>query len=71
MYQQWQAAAVIQMGMGQQHEIDGGGIKAERLGIFLGQLASALVEATIDQNPAAGAFNEVAGTGDAAVGAVE
>ena len=41
--QQRQTPAMIQMRMGQQHVIDAGGVKAERFGVFLVQLAATLV----------------------------
>jgi hypothetical protein len=48
------------MGMRQQHKIYAGGVEAEVAGIFLGEFATPLVEAAIDQKSPAGAFDEVA-----------
>ena len=57
--------------MGQEHHVDRLGIEAEGLGIVLGKLAAALEHAAIDQDAFARRFDQVAGTGDGAVGAVE
>lgn len=65
--QQGNAPAVIQVGMGQQEEIDTCGIKTEIIGIFLVELASALIQTAVDQDPAAGTFDQMAGAGYAAV----
>jgi hypothetical protein len=69
--QQRQTAAVIQVGMGEQHMIDLRGIEAERLGVLLLQFATALIQAAIDQDAAARAFDHMAGSGHAPVGAME
>ncbi|GEM_PF-6517321 len=53
--------------MREQHKIDAGRIEAKVAGIFLGDLAAALVEPTIDQYSPAGAFDEVARTRHVAV----
>jgi len=69
--QKRQAAAMIEMCMGEKNEIDRSGIEAERPGVFVAQLAAALQQAAIDQYAFAGAFNEMAGTGYAAISAVK
>jgi len=58
---------MIEVGMREQHKIDAGRIEAKVAGIFLGDLAAALVEPTIDQYSPAGAFDEVARTRHVAV----
>ncbi len=65
--QQRQAPAMIEVGMCEQHKIDVGRIEAEVAGIFLGDLAAALVEPTVDQYTPASAFDEVARTRHVAV----
>ena len=57
--------------MGQQYEVDGGGIKAERSGIFLVQLAVTLTEPAVDQDSLPSTFDQMTGAGDTAIGAVE
>ena len=64
-------AAVIQMGVGEEDRVDARGVEAEGLGVLLLELASALVEPAVDQHAAPGALDEMAGAGDAAIGAVE
>ena len=44
---------MIQVCMGEQYVVDAGGIKAERSGIFLVQLAATLMEPAVDQDPLA------------------
>jgi hypothetical protein len=51
---------MIEVGMRQQHKIDAGRIEAKVAGIFLGDLAAALIEPTINQHTPAGALDEVA-----------
>jgi hypothetical protein len=58
--QQRQPAAMIEMGMRQQHKVDAGGIETKVGGIIEGKLAAALVESAVDQNAPAGALDEVA-----------
>jgi len=55
------------VGMREQHKIDAGRIEAKVAGIFLGDLAAALVEPTIDQYTPTGAFDEVTRTRHVAV----
>jgi len=69
--QQRQATAVIEMGVGQEQEIDGGGFETERFRILLLEFASSLVEAAIDEYAATGALDEMTGAGDTAVRAME
>jgi len=57
--QQRQTSTMIEMGMGQQHIIDCRGIKAEWTGVFFGKFAPTLVQAAIDQDTAAVAFDQV------------
>ena len=57
--------------MGQQYVVDGGGIKAERSGIFLVQLAATLMEPAVDQDPLPSTFDQMTGAGDAAIGTME
>jgi len=68
---QRQPSAMVKVSMGEQHEINGGGIKTEWLGIFFIQFAPALIQAAINQYPLACTFNHVAGTGNAAIRTVE
>jgi hypothetical protein len=58
---------MIKMGMRQQHNIDAGWIEAKVAGIFLCDLAAALMQPAIDQYAPAGAFDEVARPGDVAI----
>ncbi len=53
--------------MREQHKIDSGRIEAKVAGIFLGDLAAALVGPTVDQYTPASAFDEVARTRHVAV----
>ena len=57
--------------MGQQQIIDAGRVKPEIIGVFLVQFSAALVEAAVDEDTLAGAFNQVARPGNAAIRAVE
>ena len=58
--QQRQPPAMIKVGVRQQHKIDAGGIETKVAGIFLCEIAAALIEPTIDQEVPAGTFDEVA-----------
>ena len=62
---------MIQMRMGQQYIIDARGIKAERFGVLLVQLAATLIQPAVDQDPLAGAFNQMTGAGDVAIRSME
>ena len=46
--------------MRQQHKIDAGGIETEVAGVFVSELAAALMESAVDQKAPAGALDEVA-----------
>ena len=62
---------MIQVCMGQQYVVDGGGIKAEWSGIFLVQLAATLMEPAVDQDPLPSTFDQMTGAGDTAIGTME
>ena len=62
---------MVEMGVGEQEKVDAGGVEAEVAGVLLLDLARALIEAAIDQQPLARAFQQMTGAGDAPVGAVE
>jgi hypothetical protein len=68
--QQRNAAAVIEMRVRQQHEIDRGGIEAELGGIALLHRIAALEQAAIDEDALAAAFEQMARAGDLARGSV-
>ena len=70
-HEEGQAAAVVEVRMGEQQEVDAGGIEAERLRVLFDKLALPLEKAAVDENPLPRAFDQVAGTGDIMVGAVE
>ena len=57
--QQRQTSAMIEVGMRQQHIIDCRGIKTEGTGVFLRKFVATLVQAAIDQDTAAVAFDQV------------
>ena len=69
--EQRQAPAMVEMGVGQQNEVDLARRKAEILRIFLLDAPPALIEPAIDQDFAARRLQQMAGAGDAAIGAVE
>jgi hypothetical protein len=62
---------MVKMGMGQQHEIDAGRVEAEIGGVFFVKVAAALEHAAIDQKPPSAAFDHMAGSGDAPIGAMK
>jgi hypothetical protein len=62
---------VVEVRMGEQQEIDVGGVEAERLRVLFDKLALPLEKAAVDENPLPRAFNHVAGAGYIMVGAVE
>jgi len=66
--QKRQPPAMIEVGMRLQDKIDARRIKAKVTGIFLGDLAAALIEPTIDQNAPACTGYEVTRTRHVAVG---
>jgi hypothetical protein len=51
-----QSPAMIEMRVGEEHEIDGPGIEPERILVFFRKLAAALEHAAIDENAATRAF---------------
>jgi hypothetical protein len=57
--------------MCQQYVVDAGGIEAEWRGIFLVQLAAALMEPAVNQDTLAGTFDQMTGPGDTAIGTME
>jgi len=56
--------------MGQQQEVDAGRVKAEIISVFLVKLATALIQAAVNQDSAVGTFDQMAGAGHPAVCAV-
>jgi hypothetical protein len=70
-HEEREAAAVVEVRMGEEEEIDAGGVEAERLRVFFDKLALPLEEAAVDENTLPSAFDQVAGTGDIMVGTVE
>ena len=62
---------MVEMGVGEQHHVDGLRVEAEGLAVVLGKLAAPLEHAAIDQDALACRFDQVTGAGDGAVGAVE
>jgi hypothetical protein len=71
LHEEGEAAAVVEVRMGEQQEIYAGRIEAKGLRILFDKLTFALKEAAIDKDPLSRAFNQVAGTGDIVVGTVE
>ena len=69
--EEWQPTAMIEVGMGEEHEIDRSRIETEVLTVLFRQHAPSLIHPTIDQDAPPGGFNEVAGSGHLAVGSVE
>ena len=69
--QQRNASAVVEVRVREQQEIDLSRVESEVLGIFLVELAAALVKPAVDENPASGTFDEMTGAGYAAIGAVK
>jgi len=59
------------MGVGEQHIIDFPGVEAERFGILLLELPTALIQAAIDQDLFTGTFDQMAGTCHASISAME
>jgi hypothetical protein len=62
---------VVEVGVGQQHEIDVGRIEAERLRVLIVKLAPQLKQTTVDQEAPPGTLEQVARAGDAAIGTVK
>ena len=65
-HQQRQAAAVIDMGVRQQHHIDPRRVERKRRTVALVPLLAALDHAAIQQPPAGGGFDQMAGAGNLA-----
>jgi hypothetical protein len=59
---------MIQMRVGEQYVVDGGGVKAENSGIFLVQFAATLMQPAIDKDALARAFDQMTGARDTAIG---
>ena len=59
---------MVEMRMGQQHDIDAGRDETERGGIFLVEITAALKQAAIHENSPAAAFEQMARTGHATIG---
>ena len=70
-HQKWQTAAMIQMSVSEENEIDGRRIEAEWPGVTLIGLVAALVKTAVDQYSVRAALDEVARTGHTAIGAVK
>ena len=62
---------MIEMRTRQQQIVYGGGIKPERLTVFLVHLAAALEQPAIDQDAPPRSFDEMTRAGHAAIGAME
>jgi hypothetical protein len=57
--------------MCEQQEVDGGGVEAERLRVFLVKFASSLEKPAIDEDPLSCAFDHVTGAGYILIGSVK
>ena len=66
-----QPSAMIEMGVGQKHDVDAGRIETEGMPVLLFQFAAALKQSAIDQNALACTFEKMTRTGDGAVGTVK
>ena len=64
-------AAMIEVCVRQEEVIDLGRIEAEILGVLLVDLPGALVQAAVDQHAFSVAFDQVTGTGNAAISAMK
>ena len=62
---------MVEVRMGESRTVDPFGIKAEGLRVLFHKLPLPLVKAAVDENPLARALDQVAGTRDIMVGAVE
>ncbi len=71
LHQKRQPAAMIEMRMGEQNEVDRARVEAERDGVILIELAAALEQAAIHQDAAPLGFHQMAGPRDALGRAVE
>jgi len=70
-HEKGQAAAVVEVRMGEEQEIDACRIESERLSVLFVKLAASLEHPAVDQNPPACALDQVAGACDALVSAVK
>jgi hypothetical protein len=66
-----QPAGVIDVGVGQQHVVDRAQVEGRRLPVAQAQFLQALEQAAVHEDAALARLQQVAGTGDAACGAVE
>ena len=64
-----QIAAMVQMGMGQNHGVDRGRWDRKRLPVQFAQVLQPLEQPAIDEQPVAVAFQEMLGPGDRACAA--
>jgi hypothetical protein len=62
---------MVQVRVGEQDIIDGGGIEAEGFRVFLMKFPSTLIHSTIDQDAASSALDHMAGAGNATISAVK
>jgi hypothetical protein len=62
---------MIQMRVGEQYVVDGGGGEAKGPGVFRVQFAATLMQPAIDQDALAAAFDQMTGAGDTAIGAMK
>jgi hypothetical protein len=69
--QERQSPAMVEMSMGEEHVVYGRRVEPERLCILLRQLTTSLKHAAIDQDATIKPFHHMAGTGDAAIGAMK
>ena len=59
-------ASVVEMGVGEDREIESFGIDGKRVPVAIGKIAGSLKEATIYKKPFASRFDEIFGTGNTA-----
>ena len=71
LHEQWNPAAVIQVGMGQQNIVDGCRIEPEGCDVLFHQVAASLEKTAIDQNASVQAFDRVTRPGHCAIGAMK
>jgi hypothetical protein len=69
--QQWNASAMIEVGVRQQQKVDARRIKAEVIGVLFLEFPAALVKAAVNQDAFAGALQQVAGAGHTLCGTVK
>ena len=63
-HQTRQQSGMIDMGVGQQHELDSARVEIQRLAVLAARLFSALEHAAIDEEAMPGRVQQVTGTGD-------